>query len=179
MIVGKARRCSSYRLGWGDRTRKIVAAFLLSLSLNRTFLLDMTWPCSIERHLTWNLIPWSLSSHPHVRNLSSAIHIKNLTSTSYSALKSFDEHFSVLFIQTMNIAYFDLIAQHDDLSQSLFNRFRIKREHVHIVTLYPLFYQLLIKLKPHLQQKLDRLNFDRPSTGQRSSSHPHIALRLV
>lgn len=145
-------------LGWGDRTRKIVAAFLLSLALNRTFLLDMSWPCSIESFLEPNWISWSVSSHPQVRNHSSSVKITSLSSQTSSDLLSFHLKYSVLLIQTTNIAYFDLIRQHGELSQSLFHRFGLKREHIQIITLYPLFFELLIRLKSHLQEKLDRLN---------------------
>lgn len=148
------------KLGWGDRTRKIVAAFLLSLALNRTFIIDMTWPCSIERILTSNLISWSISSHSHIRNNSSSINITSLSMKGYKALKSYHEQYSVFYIQTNDIAYFNLIYHYPELYEPLFNRFRIKREHIHIITLYPLFYELLIKLKPHLQEKFDRLSLD-------------------
>ncbi|CAF1409245.1 unnamed protein product [Adineta ricciae] len=144
--------------GWGDRTRKIVAAFLLSLALNRTFLLDMTWPCSIEQYLTANLISWSISSHLHVKNLSSAINITSLASTDHRLLESYHQQYSVLYIQTKNIAYFDLFSKYSLFYEVLFTRFRIKREHIQIITLYPLLYDLLIKLQPNLQDKLDRLN---------------------
>ncbi|CAF3355604.1 unnamed protein product [Rotaria socialis] len=146
--------------GWGDRTRKIVAAFLLSLALNRTFIIDMTWPCSIEHILTSNFISWSKSSHDHMRNISSSINITSLSFNNYKILKSYHEEYSVLYIQTNNIAYFDLVARYPELYKSLFNRFRLKQEHIHIITLYPLFYELLIKLKPHLQEKFDRLNLN-------------------
>jgi hypothetical protein len=129
----------------------------------------MTWPCSIERILTSNLIPWSISSHSHIRNISSSINITKLSLKDYKMLKSFDEEYSVLYIQTNNIAYLDIIARYPQFYQSLFNRFQLKQEHIHIITLYPLFYQLLIKLKPHLQQKLDRLNLNNYPTGKTES----------
>ena len=148
------------RLGWGDRTRKIVAAFLLSLALNRTFILDMTWPCSIEKFLQPNWISWSISSHPQLRKTSSSKNITSLSSSSLAELLSFHRDYSVLFIQTTNIAYFDLISRHAPLSRSLFNRFGLKREHIQIITLYPLFYELLIRLSSPLQEKLDRLKLN-------------------
>jgi hypothetical protein len=119
----------------------------------------MTWPCSIEKILTSNLISWSISSHIHLRNHSSTINISSLSLKDYHLLKSYHEEYSVINIQTNNIAYFDLIARYKELYKPLFNRFRLKQEHIHIITLYPLFYQLLIKLKPHLQEKFNRLNF--------------------
>lgn len=154
------------KIGWGDRTRKIVASFLLSLVLNRTFILDMTWPCPIDKFLTSNLIPWSISSHIHIRNHSSIVNISSLTFKDYHLLKSFHEKYSVINIQTNNIAYFDLITRYSDLNKSLFNRFHIKQEHIYINTLYPLFYQLLIKLKAHLQEKFDRLNLNHQSDSR-------------
>ncbi|CAF2619310.1 unnamed protein product [Rotaria sp. Silwood2] len=147
--------------GWGDRTRKIVASFLLSLALNRTFIIDMTWPCSIERILTSNFISWSISSHSHIRNISSSINITSLSSKNYKILKSYHEEYSVLYIQTNNIAYFDIVARYPEFYKSLFNRFRLKQKHIDIITLYPLFYELLIKLQPHLQEKFDRLNLNK------------------
>lgn len=120
----------------------------------------MTWPCSIEKTLTSNLISWSISSHLNIRNQSSSINISSLSIKDYKLLKSYHENYSIINIQTTNIAYFDLIARYSDFSESLFNRFRIKQEHIHIITLYPLFYQLLIKLKSHLQQKFDQLQLN-------------------
>ncbi|CAF0736362.1 unnamed protein product [Adineta steineri] len=147
--------------GWGDRTRKIVAAFFLSLALNRTFILDMTWPCSIEKFLTSNFISWSISSHLHIRNISSSsFNISSLTLKDYSLLKSYHEKYSIIYIQTKDIAYFDLISRYSQLYQSLLNRFRLKHEHMNIITLYPLFYELLIKLKPYLQEKFNRINLN-------------------
>jgi len=154
------------KIGWGDRTRKIVASFLLSLALNRTFIIDMTWPCSIERILSSNLISWSISSHNHIRNNSSSINISSLTLKDYKLLKFYDEKYSIINIQTTNIAYFDIIARYSEYYQSLYNRFRLQKEHIHIIILYPLFYQLLIKLNLHLQQKFDQLHLNNYATGK-------------
>ncbi len=129
----------------------------------------MTWPCSIERFITSNFISWSISSHIHIRNISSSINITSLSLTDYNLLKSYHEQYSVIYIQTKNIAYFDLIARYSEFYQSLFNRFRLKKEHIHIITLYPLFYELLIKLKPHLQEKFDRLNINNYPIGKKKT----------
>jgi hypothetical protein len=107
----------------------------------------------------------------HIRNISSSINITSLSLTDYNLLKSYHEQYSVLYIQTKNIAYFDLIARYSDFYQSLFNRFRLKQEHIHIITLYPLFYELLIKLKPHLQEKFDRLNINNYPTGKENAEN--------
>lgn len=120
----------------------------------------MTWPCSIEQILTSNYIPWSISSHPNIRNHSSMINITSLSVKDYSLLKSYDEKYSVINIQTTNIAYFDLIAHHREYSQILFDQFGLKREHIHIITVYPLFYQLLIRLKSNLEEKLNELHLN-------------------
>ena len=120
----------------------------------------MTWPCSIEQILTFNYIPWSISSHPHIRNHSSMINITSLSLKDYSLLKSYDEKYSVINIQTTNIAYFDLIAHRREYSQLLFDQFGLKQEHIHIITVYPLFYQLLIRLKPNLEEKLNQLHLN-------------------
>jgi hypothetical protein len=153
-------------VGWGDRTRKIVASFLLSLALNRTFILDMTWPCPIEHLLADNLIPWSASGHARLRTIPSAVNISSSSVATYAALTSLHNRYAVLYMQTRDIAYFEFIARHAQLHQSLFTRFRLKRQHIDIITLYPLFYQLLIKLKAHLQEKLDRLDLDGLAHGE-------------
>ncbi|UJR38524.1 hypothetical protein I4U23_031192 [Adineta vaga] len=158
--------------GWGDRTRKIVSTFLLSLVLNRTFIIDMTWPCSIEQFLTSNLISWSISSHIHIRNISSSINITSLTANDYHLLKSYHEQYSVLYIQTKSIAYFDLFSRYSIFSQLLFNQFRIKREHIQIIVLYPLFYDLLIKLKPRLQERFDQLNLNYSPKNENQDQGP-------
>ena len=137
-----------------------MAAFLLSLALNRTFIIDMTWPCSIEQILTSNRIPWSISPHINIRNHSSTINITSLSLKDYSLLKSAHQTYTVINIQTTNIAYFDLISRYVEYSEPLFNRFALKQEHIHITTIYPLFYQLLIKLQPHLEEKLVRLHLN-------------------
>ena len=111
--------------------------------------------------LTSNFISWSISAHSHIRNISSSINITSISIKDYELLKSYHQQYSVLYIQTTNIAYFDLVARYVEFHQPLCNRFRLKQEHIHIITLYPLFYELLIKLKPHLQEKIDRLNLDR------------------
>ena len=122
----------------------------------------MTWPCSIERILTSNLISWSLSAHLHIRNISSSINITSLTSTDDQLLKFYHQQYSVLYFQTKDIAYFQLLKH---FSRSLFNRFRLKREHIDIITLYPLIYQLLIQLKSHLQNKFDQFHFNDYRSG--------------
>jgi hypothetical protein len=127
----------------------------------------MTWPCSIERILTSNLISWSISSHIHIRNDSSTINITSLSLKDYKLLKFYHKKYSILNIQTNNIAYFDLIARYEEFSKSLYNRFRLKQEHIHIIILYPLFYELLIKLKSHLQEKFDRLHLNNYATGKK------------
>jgi hypothetical protein len=126
----------------------------------------MTWPCSIEQILTSNLISWSISSHIHIRNDSSSINISSLSLKDYELLKFYHEKYSVINIQTTNIAYFDLIGRYSEFYQSLYNRFNLKQEHINIITLYPLFYELLIKLKSHLQEKFDRLHLNNHLTGK-------------
>ncbi len=63
--------------GWGDRTRKIVGAYLLSLVLNRTFIINMTWPCSITNFLQPNFILWNQT----IKNLSKRTNITIYTLT--------------------------------------------------------------------------------------------------
>lgn len=165
MATGSSMMIVGFDSGWGDRTRKIVAAFLLSLALNRTFLLDMTWPCSIEKFLTPNFVSWSVAAHSHIRDLPSSINITSLTAKDYHLMTSYHQQYSVLHIQTKNIAYFDIIARQSQFSAALFRRFRIKREHIHINTLYPLLYELLIKLKPDLQEKFNQLHLNSHPEG--------------
>lgn len=111
-----------------------------------------------------------MSSHMHIRNISSSINISSLSRKSYKILKSYHQKYSVLYIQTKDIEYFDLVSHYPELYESLYYRFRLQQEHIHIITLYSLFYELLVKLKPHLQEKLDRLNMNWNSSGKQTIS---------
>ncbi|CAF0818531.1 unnamed protein product [Didymodactylos carnosus] len=141
--------------GWGDRTRKIVGSFLLSVVLNRTFIIDMTWPCSITHILTSNFIQWN--NRILLNKNYSSINITTLTSQDYDKLMAYDKLYDVLYIQTSNIAYFNLIIQQSHLYSSLKTRFNLKHKHIHIQTLYQLLYDLLIQLKPNIKIKLNQL----------------------
>ncbi|CAF0970791.1 unnamed protein product [Didymodactylos carnosus] len=113
----------------------------------------MACPCSIEHFVTSNFIQWEIDTMSF-KNYSS-IYITSLTSKDYSQLKTFNEQYDILYIQTINMDNFDLISNEPDLYRSLQTRFNLHQEYINTETLYPLFYDLLIRLKPKLQSQLD------------------------
>lgn len=54
--------CRSFCGGWGDRLRGILSAYILALLSNRRFLIDMNFPCDIEKGIQPHRVDWTYSS---------------------------------------------------------------------------------------------------------------------
>ncbi|KAK3585957.1 hypothetical protein CHS0354_038500 [Potamilus streckersoni] len=53
--------CSSECGGWGDRIKGIVTSYLLSVISNRTFGINITFPCQLNQFLIPNLVNWDFT----------------------------------------------------------------------------------------------------------------------
>ncbi|CAF3552073.1 unnamed protein product [Adineta steineri] len=142
--------------GWGDRTRKIVGAYLLSLALNRTFLINMTWPCSITNLLEPNFIQWNQT----IKNLSQRTNrtIDKLTSSD----KDYDDVLSwknidIIYFKVKDLSYYRLILWRDDFYRNLDLNYGLHRSILFVHSIFTLVYELLFKLKPHPQSHMDEI----------------------
>lgn len=153
----------------------MVAIFLLSLSLNRTFLIDMSWPCSIENYIESNFIEWSINKHRFFRqHVASTIRLNQSNLRSFDDLKTFDQTYSIIEIDSKNIFFFRWIDQQAELHQSLFDRFRLQRRFIEINFVYPLFYQLLIKFKTNINNELQKFYNQRTNNVPLTCAHIRI-----
>lgn len=140
--------------GWGDRTRKIAGAFLLSLALNRTFLINMTWPCSINQFLEPNFIRWNQT----IKNLSkrSNLTVTNLTASDNDyRLVLLWNNIDIIYFQVKDLAYYSLLLWRDDFYRVLHLQYGLHRSTLFLHTCFTLIYELLFKLRPHLQTHFD------------------------
>jgi hypothetical protein len=143
--------------GWGDRTRKIVGAYLLSLVLNRTFIINMSWPCSISHILEPNFIQWNQT----IKNLSKRT---NLTVTSLTATdKDYGdvlswENIDIIYFIVKDLGYYSMLLWRDDFYRILHLQYGLHRSTLFIHTSFTLIYELLFKLKSHPQSHLNELS---------------------
>ena len=139
--------------GWGDRTRKIVGAYLLSLVLNRTFIIDMTWPCSIKHLLEPNFIQWNQT----IKNPLKRTHltIYNLTSSDhgYRDVLSW-RTIDIIHFKVKDLSYYSLLIWRDDFYRILHLQYGLHRSTLFIHTVFTLIYELLFKLKSHPQSHI-------------------------
>lgn len=142
--------------GWGDRTRKIVGAYLLSLVLNRTFILNMTWPCPITNLLEPNFILWNRT----IKNVSKKTNLTvyNLTANDngYGSVLSW-ENIDVIYFKVKDLAYYSLLLWRDDFYRILYLQYGLHRSTLQIYAVFTLVYELLFKLKPHPQSHLSEI----------------------
>ena len=143
--------------GWGDRTRKIVGAFLLSLALNRTFLINMTWPCAITHLLEPNIIRWNRT----IKNFSQRTNliVSNLTASDndYRQILLW-ENVDIIYFQVKDLGYYSLLLWRDDLYRVLHSQYGLHRSTLFIHTAFTLAYELLFKLKAHPQAHMNEIS---------------------
>ncbi|CAF3403325.1 unnamed protein product [Rotaria sp. Silwood1] len=143
--------------GWGDRTRKIVGAYLLSLVLNRTFIINMTWPCPITHLLEPNFIKWNQT----VKNLSKRtnVTVSNLTASDrdYGEVLLW-ENIDIIYFKVKDLAYYSLLLWRDDFYRVLHLQYGLHRSKLFIHTIFTLIYELLFKLKSHPQSHMNEIS---------------------
>ncbi|CAF0823337.1 unnamed protein product [Rotaria sp. Silwood1] len=143
--------------GWGDRTRKIVGAYLLSLVLNRTFIINMTWPCPITHLLEPNFIKWNQT----VKNLSKRtnVTVSNLTASDkdYGEVLLW-ENIDIIYFKVKDLAYYSLLLWRDDFYRILHLQYGLHRSKLFIHTIFTLIYELLFKLKSHPQSHMNEIS---------------------
>ena len=142
--------------GWGDRTRKIVGAFLLALALNRTFLIDMTWPCSITNVLEPNFILWNRTIKHLDQRSNVTVHSLTATDNDYRQILQW-EHIDVVHFHVKDLAYYSLLLWRDDLYQVLHVEYGLDRSILFIHSIFTLMYELLFRLKAHPRSHLDEI----------------------
>lgn len=145
--------------GWGDRTRKIVGAYLLSLVLNRTFIINMTWPCSITNFLEPNFIRWNhtikIPHHSKQTNLT----INNLAATDkdYGDILGW-ENIDIIYFKVKDLGFYSLLLWRDDFYRVLHLQYGLHRSILFLHNIFALIYELLFKLKPHPQLHLNDIS---------------------
>ncbi|CAF1616308.1 unnamed protein product [Adineta ricciae] len=140
--------------GWGDRTRKIVGAYLLSLALNRTFLINMTWPCPITNLLQPNFILWNRTVKDLSLRTNRTIHRLTANDQDYSEILSWS-NIDIIYFEVKDLAYYSMLLWRDDLYRVLHLHYGLHRSSLFLHTVFTLVYELLFKLKPHPQSHLD------------------------
>jgi hypothetical protein len=139
--------------GWGDRTRKIVGAYLLSLVLNRTFIINMTWPCPITNLLEPNFIQWNQT----IKNLSKRTNltINNLTASDkdYGDVLSW-KNIDIIYFKVKDLGYYSLLLWRDDFYRILHLQYGLHRTTLFLHNIFTLIYELLFKLKFHPQSHM-------------------------
>ncbi|UJR27961.1 hypothetical protein I4U23_009219 [Adineta vaga] len=134
--------------GWGDRTRKIVGAYLLSLALNRTFLINMTWPCSITNLLEPNFIPWNRTLKNHLKQTNLTIYKLTATDKDYIDILSWN-NIDIIYFQVKDLAYYSMLLWRDDFYRILHVQYGLHRSYLFLHNIFTLVYELLFKLKSH------------------------------
>ncbi|CAF1309001.1 unnamed protein product [Rotaria magnacalcarata] len=143
--------------GWGDRTRKIVGAYLLSLVLNRTFLINITWPCPITHLLEPNFINWNQTIKHLSKLKNTTIYNLSASDNDYREVMSWTD-IDVIFFKVKDLAYYSLLLWRDDFYRILHIHYGLHRSTLFIHTVFTLVYELLFKLKSHPQSHIDELS---------------------
>lgn len=143
--------------GWGDRTRKIVGAYLLSLVLNRTFIINMTWPCTITNFLEPNFIQWN-QTIKSIQNLKTNLTINNLGATDkdYGDILTW-ENIDIIYFKVKDLGFYSLLLWRDDFYRILHLQYGLHRSILFLHNIFTLIYELLFKLKSHPQTHFNDL----------------------
>lgn len=139
--------------GWGDRTRKIIGAYLLSLVLNRTFIINMTWPCSINQFLEPNFILWNQTIKDPSKRTNLTVNSLTANDKDYSDVLAW-QHIDVIHFKVKDLGYYSLLLWRDDFYRILHYQYGIHRSYLFIHSIFTLIYELLFKLKSHTQSHL-------------------------
>ena len=140
--------------GWGDRTRKIVGAFLLSLALNRTFIIRMNWPCPLTQLLEPNIIPWNVEIPNENQRTNLTVYKLTANDNDYRQLLLW-KNIDVIYFPVKDLAYYSLLLWRDDLYRVLYYKYGLHRSILFLHSVFTLIYELLFKLKSHPQSHLD------------------------
>jgi len=136
--------------GWGDRTRKIVGAYLLSLVLNRTFMINMTWPCSITQFLEPNFIQWNQTIKNPSKRTNITINTLTATDKDYGDILLW-ENIDIIYFKVKDLGFYSLLLWRDDFYRILHLRYGLHRSILFLHSIFALIYELLFKLKSHPQ----------------------------
>lgn len=139
--------------GWGDRTRKIIGAYLLSLVLNRTFIINMTWPCSINQFLEPNFILWNQTIKNPSQRTNLTVNSLTANDKDYSDVLSW-RNIDVIHFKVKDLGYYSLLLWRDDFYRILHYHYGIHRSYLFLHSIFTLIYELLFKLKPHTQSHM-------------------------
>ena len=142
--------------GWGDRTRKIVGAYLLSVVLNRTFIIDMTWPCSISNLLEPNFILWNQTIKNPSKRTNLTVHTLTANDKDYANILAW-ETIDVIIFRVKDLGYYSLLLWRDDFYRVLHLQYGLHRSSLFLHSIFTLIYELLFQLKSHPQSHLNYL----------------------
>jgi hypothetical protein len=143
--------------GWGDRTRKIVGAYLLALVLNRTFIINMTWPCSITHLLEPNFIQWNQTIKNPSKRTNLTINTLSATDKDYIDILSWD-NIDIIYFKVKDLGFYSLLLWRDDLYRILHLQYGLHRSTLFLHTIFPLIYELLFKLRSHPQSHINEIS---------------------
>ena len=142
--------------GWGDRTRKIVGAYLLSLVLNRTFIIEMDWPCSITNFLEPNFILWNQTIKNPSKRTNLTIYTLTANDKDYSNILAW-ENIDVIVMKVKDLGYYSLLLWRDDFYRVLHLQYGFHRSSLFLHSIFTLIYELLFKLKSHPQSHMNEI----------------------
>ncbi|CAH1772917.1 unnamed protein product, partial [Owenia fusiformis] len=152
-------QCHGHCAGWGDRTRSIIIAYLIALLMKRSFILDITDPCSLDGVLVPNKVNWARRLPNGLSIVDVEHYVNTLPSKPFADLISQDKDLNDIFPEDVvtiksPIAIVEQFARnprHHKVLASLgydMSRFTQCR-------MYAIFYDEIFKLSPKLQHELD------------------------
>lgn len=171
--------CQTHCGGWGDRLRGITSTYILSLLLQRRFVIDMKYPCQLSNFLLPNLINWIPKNNNSTKNLN-YLQLNSISSKYQNEL--------YLNISTINLTKFwlsydniFLTTNNDYITPALKNPFFksiISQIHIRLnestqQELFPLIFELLFKPNSFITEQLD---FLLQKTSKQSIICMHIRL---
>lgn len=161
-------QCTSVCGGLGDRLRGLIMSYFFSLLLNRQLVIDMNWPCKFDNYFEYNKYKWISSS--------------NYTFNGSWFYISAIDHNKILVNELEKTFFIDKWSKYDNIQIStnmdflsiLFSNIYLKSNPIikmfvdnmsegeaNIQTLFPLFFEILLKPKEEIRNLIDQLMINR------------------
>jgi hypothetical protein len=173
-------QCTSICGGLGDRLRGLIMAYLFALLSNRRLVVDMHWPCNFADYFQPNFYKWVSSSDVnlkgswlHIQAIDVNEHLKNeFRSTPFVDAWSRYDNVEI----STNMDFISLVFENPHLRTNPIVRMFLQKmtpDEANIQTLFPLFYEILLRPTDRIVHVLDELLAKRPS-GKLIGTHLRI-----
>lgn len=152
--------CANNCGGWGDRLRGITSTYILSVLLQRRFIIDMQYPCELSNFLIPNLIDWSPRKTESINSLKMISMNSKYQNELYSNISSvnlkelWSSYDNILL--TTNSDYITPILK-NRFFQSIISELHIRSNESTQQDLFPLIFELLFKPTSLISDELDAL----------------------